>query len=108
MGKNGIAEADLDATFQFIRRLKAVNPDAEIILYAYTPVAVEGVLYEDARELGFRFPDTLDAWISGRWHDFALRRDPATPWLDLNIKKRMRNFERVLNAYSTFFAPRFL
>ncbi len=92
-------EADLDATFGFIRRLKAVNPDAEIILYAYTPVAMEGVLYEDAREWGFSFPDTLDTWTSGQWRDFALRRDPNTPWLDLNIKKRMRNFERVLNAY---------
>ncbi|MFQ5568032.1 MAG: B12-binding domain-containing radical SAM protein [Rhodothermales bacterium] len=90
---------DLDTTFQFIRRLKAVNPATEIILYVYTPVAMDGTLYADAREAGFTFPDTLDAWTTGVWRDFALRRDPKTPWLDMDIKRKMRNFERVLNAY---------
>jgi len=92
-------EADLDATLQYIRRLKAINPATEIILYAYTPVAMDGTLYDDARASGFTFPDTLDAWISGVWREFALRRDPKTPWLNVDIKKKMRNFERVLNAY---------
>jgi len=91
--------ADLDASFQFIRRLKVINPATEIILYVYTPVAMDGTLYAEARASGFTFPDTLDAWTSGLWRDFALRRDPRTPWLDRDIKKKMRNFERVLNAY---------
>ena len=91
--------ADLDTTLAFIRRLKAINPATEIILYVYTPVAMDGTLYADARESGFTFPATLDAWTTGVWREFALRRDPKTPWLDMDIKKKMRNFERVLNAY---------
>lgn len=91
--------ADLDASFRFIRRLKTVNPATETILYVYTPVAMDGTLYADARARGFAFPDTLDAWTTGVWRDFALRRDPRTPWLNMDIKKKLRNFERVLNAY---------
>jgi radical SAM superfamily enzyme YgiQ (UPF0313 family) len=92
-------EADVAATLAFIRRLKGANPDLETVLYMYTPVPVEGTLYEQARAAGFRFPDTLDAWISGDWRRFSLRRDPATPWLDARLKARVRNFERVLHAY---------
>ena len=91
--------ADVDQTMAFIRRLKALNPDAEIILYTYTPVPLDGTLYDEARAMGFRFPDTLDEWTSGDWRHFALRRDPHTPWLDGRWKSRVRNFESVLNAY---------
>lgn len=90
---------DINATIQFIRRVKEANPETETILYVYTPVPHEGTLYEEARALGFKFPDTLDQWISGDWRHFALRRDPDTPWLNPKIKKMVRDFERVLNAY---------
>ncbi|MBI4546087.1 MAG: cobalamin B12-binding domain-containing protein [Gemmatimonadetes bacterium] len=91
--------ADVDGTMRFIRKVKAANPAAEIIMYVYTPVPLEGTLYEEARALGFTFPDTLDEWVSGDWRHFSLRRDPKTPWLRPDIKQRVRNFERVLNAY---------
>ena len=41
--------ADVDETFAFIRRIKAVNPAAELILYTYTPVPADGALFESAR-----------------------------------------------------------
>jgi radical SAM superfamily enzyme YgiQ (UPF0313 family) len=91
--------ADVDATFAFIRRLKAVNPATELILYRYTPVPLEGTLYEEARAMGFRFPETLDQWTSGDWQHFSLRRDPVTPWSDGRLTRRVREFERVVNAY---------
>jgi len=91
--------ADVRATTAFIRQLKAVNPAAEIILYTYTPVPLDGTLYDEARALGFRFPDTLDGWTSGDWRHFALRRDPRTPWLDGRWTSTVRDFESVLNAY---------
>ena len=92
-------EADIEATLSFIRRLKSVNPEVETILYMYTPVPLEGTLYQEARALGFRFPETLDAWVSGDWRSFSLRREPCTPWLDARLKARVRSFERVLHAY---------
>ncbi len=92
-------EKDIADTFSFIRKLKIINPEAEIILYVYTPVAVDGTLYVDARDAGFEFPTTLDEWVNGSWRQFALRRDPRTPWLGANVKSKVRDFERVLNAY---------
>ena len=91
--------ADVQTTIDFIRRLKKVNPEAEIILYIYTPVPLEGTLYEEARALGFMFPDSLAEWVSGDWRYFHLRRDPQTSWLNPALKKRVREFESVLNAY---------
>ncbi len=91
--------ADVEGTIRFIRKIKEVNPATEVILYMYTPVPQDGTLLEEARQLGFRFPDTLDGWISGDWRQFSLRRDPQNPWLDPKLKRRVRDFEQVLNAY---------
>ena len=91
--------ADLEHTLSFIRTAKALNEAAEIILYTYSPVPLDGALYDEARAGGFRFPETLDEWVSDRWQQFALRRDPRTPWLERDVRTRLRNFETVLNAY---------
>lgn len=92
--------ADIEHTIAFIRRVKQANPDTEIILYMYTPVPQDGTLWAEARALGFTFPDTLEQWISGDWRDFSLRRDPRqNPWLNPTLQRRVRDFERVLNAY---------
>lgn len=91
--------ADLAQTLSFIRRVKQVNPATEIILYVYSPVPMEGGFFEAAQTNGFAFPDTLDGWVSDRWQAFALRRDPATPWSHGDVRKRVRDFESVLNAY---------
>ncbi len=90
---------DINATIGFIRRLKEVNPETEIILYLYTPVPLDGTLYAGARAMGFKFPETLADWLSGDWRKFALRRDLKMPWLDPGLKMKVRDFESVLNAY---------
>ncbi len=92
-------EADMAQTFEFIRTLKRVNPESEIVLYTYTPVPMDGSLYAEAAKLGFRFPETLDEWASDQWRTLALRRGSGIPWLDSTVRRRVRNFERVLNAY---------
>ena len=79
--------------------MKQVNPTTEIILYVYSPVPMAGSFYEAAQSHGFAFPDTLDGWMSDRWQAFALRRDPSTPWSHGDVRKRVRDFESVLNAY---------
>src|SRR5205085_6120690 len=91
--------ADIQQTIEFIRHVKEVNPATEIIMYIYTPVPLEGTLYEEAKALGFKFPDTLEGWVSGDWRQFALRRDPHNPWLNVDTRREIRDFERVLNAY---------
>jgi hypothetical protein len=95
-------ERDLEITFNFIRKLKRLNPATELILYTYTPVPMDaggGDLYERALAAGFKFPGTLEAWVQPPWSEFALRRRPKTPWLDNSIYNKVRDFERVINAY---------
>ncbi|MFQ3648589.1 MAG: B12-binding domain-containing radical SAM protein, partial [Anaerolinea sp.] len=92
--------ADIEQTITFIRKVKQVNPDTELVLYMYTPVPQEGsVMLDEALRLGFRFPQTLEEWASDEWADKALRRNPGTPWSADPIRRRIRNFETVVNAY---------
>jgi anaerobic magnesium-protoporphyrin IX monomethyl ester cyclase len=98
---------DVDRTFDFIREIKDVNPATEIILYTYTPVPMSGTLYDDARKQGFRFPDTLDEWASPAWQQLSMRRGDNIPWIESAVRTRVRNFERVINAfYPTITDPR--
>ena len=90
---------DLSDTFEFIRTIKQVNPATEIVLYTYTPVPMDGSLYAEAGRLGFAFPSTLDEWASDDWRQMMMRRGAGIPWMDGTVRTRIRNFERVLNAY---------
>ncbi|MFN8528914.1 MAG: radical SAM protein [Anaerolineae bacterium] len=93
-------EADMEKTLRFIRKIKQINPATELILYIYTPVPQDGsALYEETKAHGFHFPETLDGWVSAEWGSFALRRDPGTPWFKDKIRRRVRDFEAVINAY---------
>ncbi|MBI3969501.1 MAG: B12-binding domain-containing radical SAM protein [Chloroflexi bacterium] len=92
-------EADVRQTLEFIRKVKRVNPHSEIILYMYTPVPLAGELYEQAKAEGFRFPETLEEWLSPTWQEFAQRRNNHVPWLKDPLRRQVRDFERVLNAY---------
>jgi len=92
--------ADIDGTIKFIRKIKQINPATELILYIYTPVPQEGsIMTEAAYEAGFRFPQTLDEWASDEWSQKSLRRDPGTPWFTDNVRRKVRDFEAVVNAY---------
>ena len=99
MGNPPDPAADARQTMEFIRRLKRVHPEAEIIMYLYTPVPLDGDLYDDARAGGFAFPETLEEWIGGDWAEFSQRRGEGLPWLGRSLRDEIRDFERVLNAY---------
>jgi anaerobic magnesium-protoporphyrin IX monomethyl ester cyclase len=99
MGNPPDPEADVRDTIEFIRRVKRVNPQSEIIMYNYTPVPLAGDLYEYAQANGFHFPETLDEWVSATWLEFSQRHSSQLPWLRERLRQRVRNFERVLNAY---------
>jgi anaerobic magnesium-protoporphyrin IX monomethyl ester cyclase len=90
---------DLARTFEFIRQIKRVNPATEIVLYTYTPVPMDGAMYEEASKSGFAFPTTLEEWASDQWRQVMMRRGEHIPWMDGSVRTRVRNFERVLNAF---------
>lgn len=84
----------------FIREIKAINPDTEIIIYTYSPVPTEGSeLYDQIKKAGFDFPEKLEDWLNPAWENFDLRKNPLTPWLKPNMVKKIQNFETVLNGY---------
>ncbi|MBV9280971.1 MAG: B12-binding domain-containing radical SAM protein, partial [Chloroflexi bacterium] len=92
-------EADVAETIEFIKQVKRVNPQSEIIMYMYTPVPLAGDLYEQARAGGFAFPETLEEWCAPAWEEFSQRRSATMPWIEDRLRRRVRNFERVLNAH---------
>lgn len=91
--------AQIDADIAFIREIKELNPDAEIIIYVYSPVPTEGSeLYEQVRAAGFDFPERLEDWLSPAWEKFDLRKNPLTPWLTGAMVDKIKDFETVLHA----------
>jgi hypothetical protein len=92
-------EADVRRSLELIRRIKRANPASEIILYNYTPVPLAGDLYDAAQARGFRFPETLEEWAGPYWQETSQRRSAHVPWLRDGLRRHIRNFERVLNAY---------
>jgi hypothetical protein len=91
--------SSIDRDIEFIRRLKRANPDAEIIIYVYSPIPLDGdSLYESVTATGFTYPSTLEDWTRPEWASFDLRRNPLTPWLKPEYIRHIRSFEAVLNA----------
>jgi anaerobic magnesium-protoporphyrin IX monomethyl ester cyclase len=93
-------DKQINQDISFIKEIKKINPAAEIIIYTYSPVAVEGSeMYEQVVASGFRFPEKLEDWISPQWENFDLRKNPLTPWLKPYMIDKIKNFETVLNGY---------
>ena len=90
----------IDDDIAFIKEIKSVNPQTEIIIYIYSPVPTEGSnLYRQIIEAGFKYPSSLEDWLSPEWLQFDLRKNPLTPWLTPQMVDKIQNFETVLNAY---------
>lgn len=89
----------IDQDIAYIKQIKEINPDTEIIIYVYSPVATEGSeLYKKVTSAGFRFPKQLDDWLNPEWQNFDLRKNPLTPWLTAEMVDKILGFETVLNA----------
>ncbi len=100
MGNPPDPVADIEKTITFIRKVKQINPATELILYMYTPTPQEGSLFlDEAVKLGFSFPQTLEEWAGDEWADKSLRRNPGTPWSADPIRRKIRDFETVINAF---------
>jgi radical SAM superfamily enzyme YgiQ (UPF0313 family) len=96
---------ETERTFDFIRRVKRVNPDAEIIVYVYTPLPATSV--PDAQRLKLAplrdmrgeplvFPRSAREWTERRWVDYACHAD--APWIDDRLRRRIRDFVTVLRC----------
>jgi anaerobic magnesium-protoporphyrin IX monomethyl ester cyclase len=90
----------IEQDIAFIKEIKSINPDTEIVIYTYSPVPTEGSeLFKKSQDSGFRFPEKLEDWIGPQWENFDLRKNPLTPWLTPEMIDKIRDFETVLNGY---------
>lgn len=93
-------DEDIEKDIKFIKGLKKINPATEIILYVYSPVNFEDSEMSMAAKMkGFDYPKSLEEWVSPKWQNFDLRKNPLTPWLKARHIKKIRNFDKTLNAY---------
>ncbi len=96
-----MAMRQIEDEIKFIKKIKTVNPSAEIIIYVFSPVPTEGSeLFNQAKERGFNFPQNLEDWLEPEWEKFDLHRNPLTPWLTRKMVTKIHNFETILNGFS--------
>lgn len=88
-------ERDTRETLRFIRKIKRINPESEIIVQHYTPTPQKGAMYGDVDDK-ISFPDNPAEWATKRWMDFTLRIDTSAPWLKTQTRKLIDNFELVV------------
>ena len=92
-------DGQLDRDIRYIRRIKQINPQSEIVIYVFSPVFFDDAdLLKKSQEFGFQFPKRLLEWLEPQWTSFDLRKQPLTPWLKPRHFEQIFNFERVLNA----------
>jgi anaerobic magnesium-protoporphyrin IX monomethyl ester cyclase len=90
-------DGDTEACIKFIRQLKRLNPESEIIVEHYTPVPQRKQMYGGV-EGRFKFPTTADEWATERRQHCATQKDPNTPWLRPHTKERIDNLELVVSS----------
>ena len=97
LGSPDNPERDTRQTIEFIRKIKRLNPDAEIIVQHYIPTPHPDGMFGDI-DGKVVFPSTPEEWATDRWFRFTVRQDPQVPWLPRNVKRRIDNFELVINS----------
>ena len=96
--------ADIENHFRFIKKLKQIHPECEVILYFYTPTPQRDIRFKKSdthipvmpmaglEDSGL--PATPEEWTEKRWLDFVCHQD--APWLTPKLRLRVRDFSKVL------------
>ncbi|HZL17341.1 MAG TPA: radical SAM protein [Polyangia bacterium] len=100
-------EGEIEKTLTFIRRIKGINPDAEIVIYFYSPTPqtdrADLRARPDAAHIpqlrtygptGPVMPTTPEEWTEPRWVSWVCHQD--APWLTPRLRQRVTDFARVL------------
>ena len=101
------AEGETERTFEFIRHIKRIHPQTEIMLYVYAPLPpapaakspqVERAVRDlrDSDGLPIVFPTTADEWAEPQWLSYWCHTD--APWLSPRLRSRIRDFTTVLGC----------
>ena len=100
-------ESEIEKTFAFIRELKRVSPESEIVLYFYSPTPQRDprAIEDDANGAripilsrygpdGPSLPTTPEEWTERRWVSWVCHQD--APWLTPKLRRRVKDFAKVL------------
>jgi anaerobic magnesium-protoporphyrin IX monomethyl ester cyclase len=98
---------ETERTFEFIRHIKRLHPQTEIMLYVYAPLPpapggsnppVERTMSQlrDADGAPLEFPTTAEGWAQPKWRAYWCHTD--TPWLTEDLRERIRAFTTVLGC----------
>lgn len=90
-------DRDTREAIAFIRKVKRINPEAEIVVQHYIPTPHPDGMYGHVEDQ-IQFPQTPEEWATDRWYKFTTRIDPNLPWLPRRIKQRIDSFELVVNS----------
>jgi radical SAM superfamily enzyme YgiQ (UPF0313 family) len=88
-------ERDTQECLRFIRKIKRLNPESEIIINTYTPVPQREAMYGNVE---VQFPTTPEEWATDRWQRFTTQKDPSAPWLKARTKRRIDDFDVVVTS----------
>jgi radical SAM superfamily enzyme YgiQ (UPF0313 family) len=100
-------EEETERTFEFIRQLKRINPECEIVIYIYTPLPEHSRHEQDRRKHPMPplldcngepvvFPATAEEWTERQWVAYACHAD--APWLTDRLRRRIQDFVTVLRC----------
>src|ERR1700734_1723042 len=99
IGNPNDPDRDTKETLRFIRQIKRINPDSEIIIQHYTPTPqthkAGGEMYG---KIDVPFPDSPAGWATKEWMNFTLRIDTHAPWLKRRTRNLIDNFEIVVGS----------
>ena len=90
-------EREIENTLGFIRRLKGINPEMELISYFYTPTPQRAGTYGGVDPLTGT-PTDLETWTEPEWVAWMTHEDPHTPWMDRRLKAKVEDFETVFRS----------
>ena len=100
-------EGETEKTFEFIRMIKRLHPETEVMIYIYTPLparfdnknaAVARMQSElhDCAGNPVVFPDSADGWATPEWLAYWGHKD--APWLSPRLRQRIIDFTTVLGC----------
>jgi len=100
-------EGETERTFEFIRLIKRLHPETEVMIYIYTPLPMRrdntnaatarmAATLLDGHGRAVEFPRTADEWAQPQWIGYWCHKD--APWLSARLRRRIIDFTTVLGC----------
>lgn len=100
-------EGECETTLRFVKKIKKIHPQCEVILYFYSPTPQRDRVARRADSQGMRLPvlstygpdgpelpTTPEEWTQPQWLTYVCHQD--APWLTQHMRQKVKDFARVL------------